>query len=260
MQTFEEQRAFFKEQWPEMKAAAESGGAETVIEFIQGFDDKLERRVLYMFANQGLVNQEWEGKSFDVYIAVCDAGIAEFLRQAEAADDEETRDKRTDGANIISYNLSADLAECWPGDELPRERQHFERGLKAAEDCIRWREELGKPAGPFSMAYWAHGMHSLSLGELEASVESFAKSLDYAREAAAAEGLPVETSAETSFSMILGAGYLGLARWVAGDGEGQELYEQAIAAFKAQCEDRSKADDAQFGIDQLEVVKAKYVK
>jgi hypothetical protein len=259
MQTFQEQLDFFNEQWPKMAAAAEANGCDGIVEYIGGFDDDLERRVLYMFARQGLGNSEWPGKSLDLLIEVADAGMAEFIRQAEAAPDKETRNKRVDGANVISFNLAADLADCWPGDDTPREQRHFERGLKAAEDCLRWREMLGKPAGPFSMAYWVHGMHALSLGDTETAISSFQSSLEYAQQVAAEEGATTEISAESTFGVILEAGYLGLARWKAGVDGGQELYEEAIAAFTAQLQDTEKQDDARFGIDQLQTVKSKYI-
>lgn len=259
MKTFQEQLDFFKQHWPQMAEAAQSNGAAGVVDYIAGFDDDLERRVLYMFAHQGLADKAWEGKSLDLLIDVAEAGIAEFLKQAEAAPDKETRNKRIDGANIISFNLAADLADCWPGDDMPRERRHFERGLKAAEDCLKWREMLGKPAGPFSMAFWVHGMHALSLGDLETAASSFQSSLEYAQQMAAADGASTEVVPGSTFGVILEAGYLGLARWKAGEDGGQELYEEAIAAFTGQLEDENKGQDARFGIDQLETVKARYI-
>ena len=260
MQTYQEQQDFFNERWPQMAKAAESNGSAGVIEFINGFESDLEKRVLYMFARQGLGNDEWEAKSLDLLIEVADAGIAEFMRQAEAAEDKEERNKRVDGANVISFNLAADLADCWPGDETPREKRHYERGLKAAEACLMWREMLGKPAGPFSMAFWAHGMHALGLGDTEVAIGSFQSSLEYAQQAAADEGVSTEAGPQGTFAVILGVGYLGLARWAAGEDDGQQQYNGAIAAFTAQLQAVDKKDDAQFGIDQLEHVKSKYMK
>jgi len=259
MQTYQEQLDFFNEHWPEMATAAEADGCAGIVEYIDGFDDDLERRVLYMFARQGLGSKDWPGRSLDLLIEVADAGMAELIRQAEAAPDKETRNKRVDGANVISFNLAADLADCWPGDDTPHEQRHFERGLKAAEDCLKWREMLGKPAGPFSMAYWVHGMHALSLGDTQTAISSFDSSLEYAREVAADAGASTELAADSTFGVLLEAGYLGLAQWKAGEAGGQELYDRAIAAFTAQLADEDKQEDARFGIDQLETVKAKYI-
>jgi hypothetical protein len=257
--TFEEQLTFFKEQWPLMKEAAESGGSKAVIQFVDGFDDDTERRVLYAFARQGLSMDEWSGKSFDVLIDVGRAGISELLTQAEMSDDAKTRDRRTDTANVIAYNLAADLADCWPGDDAPRTKAHFKAGLEAAERCIRWRKELKKGAWPHSMAYWAKGYHQLALGDTAGAVESLQTSLDFARKGAEEDGKPPTVTADGDFAVIVGAGYLGLVRWVQGDEEGRDQYEEAIEAFRAQLDDESRKDDAEFGIAQLEKVKDKFV-
>jgi hypothetical protein len=256
VETREEQLAYFQSQWPAMKDAAETGGAEAVIRFIDSHDEDVERRVLYAFARQGLAMGKWQGKSLEVVIDVARAGMRELLAQAEAADDPEISDRRTDTANVISYNLAADLADCWPGSDLPRTRAHFQAGLEASEQCIRWREELGKGPWPRSMAYWAKGYHQLRLGDVTGAIDSWQASLDYARQGADEDGGPTVVSADADFAVILGAGYLGLARWADGDPQGRAQYDEAIAAFREQLEDEERKDDAQFGIDQLEKTKA----
>jgi len=251
---------FPENRWDEMRTRMETGGVAAVADFVAGFNDE-ERRKLYSFAQRAFYGREWEGKSFDGYIEIVNAGIAEGIRQAEAASDPEDSAKLLDFANVLSYNLSADLAECWPGDTVPRERRHFEAGLKAAEDCLRWREELKKGPFPFSIAYWAKGMHLLSLGETADALENFRKSFDYAREYAKAEGKDATVSAEGDFGVILGAGYVGLAEWVQGAEAGQSRYEEAVAAFREGAEKyEDKRDDFRFGIDQLEWVKGKFIK
>jgi hypothetical protein len=246
--------------WEEMRTRMEAGGTAAVADFVAGFNDE-ERRKLYSFAQIAFYGREWEGKSFDGYVEVANAGIAEGVRQAEAAASAEDSAKRLDFANVLSYNLSADLAECWPGDTLPRERRHLEAGLKAAEDCIRWREELGKGPGPFAMAYWVKGMHQLSLGDADGAAENFKKSLDYNVEVAKEEGAATEVSPEAGFGLILAEGYVGLAEWVKGDDDGKGRYENAVAAFREGAEKYpDKKDDFQFGVDQLEWVKGKFIK
>ena len=257
-----ETRAKFPDaRWDEMRRLMEKEGPEAVIEFINGFDDDEQRRQLYSFGRFAFAMKEWEGKNLDALVAVANAGIAEGLRQAEAATSAEDSAKLVDFANVLSYNLSADLAECWPGDTLPREKRHFEAGLKAAEDCIRWREELGKGPGPFAMAYWAEGMHQLSLGDVDGAVVNFKKSLEYNVEVAKEEGTATEVSAEAGFGLILADGYVGLAEWVKGDEEGKGRFENALAAFLEGAEKYAdKKDDFQFGLDQLEWVKEKFIK
>lgn len=257
MQTPQEQKAFYDAKWPELKVAAETHGAQGVIDAIAAHQDPLERRVLHMFVRQGLVMGDWQGKTLDAAVAVAKAGIAEFLQQAEGETNEDDKKKRINGANVISYNLSADLADCWPGDDAPRTKAHFEAGLAAAEDCVRWRRELGNPPHTLSMAYWAKGMHELSLGQTTASCESFTRSLAEAQESARLEDQTDAVDPAGTFSVILGAGYLALAKMARGDEGAEGDYEQALGVFRQQLEDEKKAGDAQFGIDQLETVRTK---
>ena len=144
----------------------ERGGAQEVIRYVGSIEDAETRRTVYSIAQKGFGNREWAGRNFDALVEVVRAGIGETLRQAHQTADGETAGKLTDFANRLSYNLSADLADCWPGDDVQRERRHFEAGLRAAEDCVRWRRELGKPPDRRAMAYWAVGMHHISLDNL----------------------------------------------------------------------------------------------
>ena len=102
-------------------------------------------------------------------------------------------------------------------------------------------------------------MHELSLGRADATT-SFARSLEYAQQAATEGGAESEIGAGSTFGVILGAGYLGLALQINGQEGGPELYDEAIRTFRVQLEDEATRDDAQFGIDQFEAVKGKYLK
>jgi len=252
------EQEFPEKHWDEMREWMTSGGPDAVIAFIQGFSDPLERRQLYGLAHQGFSYRDWEGKNFDHLVTVVEAGMAEGVKQAKSAEDAETRAKLLDFANVLSYNLSADLAACWPGDEAPREIRHFEKGLELAERCIAWREELKKGPGPFSMAYWARGMHKLSLGRPEEAETDFATSLQQAVSAAREQGKRETCEAGGEFSVILGTGYLGLARWVQGGDSGRQKYQQAVDAFTATAASfPDQKEDAQFGLDQLRTVAKK---
>lgn len=196
--------------------------------------------------------QDWEGKSYTVAAGVGRGSINRLVREAleaHQAGDEATSRRRTELANVISYNLAADLADCWPGDRPPLTEAHFEEGLKAAEDCIQWRDELMKGPGATSMAWWAKGMHLLSLGRHEEAVRSFHQSLTLAREIA---------QSDEDFGVVLGRGYTGLARWIAGEQAGRDEYREALGVFANQLMDEDHKDDARFGIDQLETVKLRY--
>ncbi len=262
MQTWEDQQTFFEAQWPGLRQALEQGGGEAGAAFALAFSDELERRVLFVFGSSSITEREWQGRDLDAYIRFCDLGIAECLRQAAAETTSELRDKRTDTANVISYNLAASLADCW-GDGQTREqrqpeRRHFERGLQAARDCIRWRLELDKGPAPFAIAYWAKGMHLLSLGDHLGAVESFRVGREFSRLAAEESGLIATLGPQADFGVILASGYLGLARSIAGMSGGLELYQATLAAFTEQLQDPLRAEDAQFGMDQLRAVEQRY--
>jgi hypothetical protein len=254
--TFQEQKAFFDEHWPAMKQAAESGGGPAIVDYVRGIDDELERRVLWVFAHFGLVNEEWEGKDLSAYIEVCDAGLEEILGQAEAADDDEEKAKRLNTAHVLSYNLAADLAPCWPDDSTSRTKAHFLRGRKAAEDCLAWCAE--DRVDGLSRDHWVRGIHQLSLGDVDGAAESWATSLDLAKKLAAEAGEPTEVSPEAGFGVILGTGYLGLARAVRGETEGEEQLASAIKAFTVQLGFNDRRDDATFGIAQLQLVMGRH--
>ncbi|MFQ5654890.1 MAG: hypothetical protein ACE5GW_09190, partial [Planctomycetota bacterium] len=220
--------------WQQMLPGLEAGDAPAVIDLIQSIDDDRQRREIYALAQRAMAGREWPGKSLDLPMEVAQAGIAEGLRQAEAAEDPATAAALTDFANVLSYNLSADLADCWPGDELPREPRHFEAGRRAAEDCLRWRRRLEKGPIPFAIAHWALGIHQISLGDREGARGSFQDSFDRSREAARAEGATDEVGPEGTFHVNLASGYLGIAEAAAGDSQGKTRYEGAIEAFETQ--------------------------
>jgi hypothetical protein len=258
LQTWQEQRDFFLEQWPQLKAALEDGGSEAAIEWINGtFTDDLERRVMYAYARMGVVQQEWDGRSLDAYIPIAEAGITECLRQAEAAGaagDDETRRARTNTANVISYNLGADLAFCWD-DEFEHTAAHFRRGLQAGEDCIRWRTELNNPPMTFSMAHWLRGIHRLALEDNAGALEDFTESLRYAEIAVEADGGPTDL-ARGNGSILLGHGWVALTRLIMGDASAQPEYDKVMGIFREQLtgDDEHVAEDAKWYVMQLEKI------
>lgn len=251
--------------WERLKSEMEQNGPEGVIAFIESMEDEKERLDLYFFSHQAFNNREWnsrdwKGKNFDDYVAVTNAAINEALRQSEKAGDPETARKLLDTANIMSFNFAANLAECWPGDDMPRERRHFEEGLRVASNCVTWREQLGKPPDRKSMAYWVKGMHALSLRDYEASMEAFRRSLEYAREGASAAGKTPEIVAGSTFDVILNNGYLGIAEIATGIDSGRNRYETTRQAFQEQMQSDNKEikEDAAFGLAQLKKVEEKF--
>lgn len=258
MKTFQEQKAFFDKNWDALKEAVEKGGGEEAVKFIEGFEG-LEKRVMYFFARMGLVMGDWQNKNFNDYITVVDSGLS-MLEAEEKKAPEEEKTKWYNSAHIMNYNLSADLADCWPGDDLPRTKDHYSRGLKAAEDCIKLQEKLGNQLGPLSMDWWAKGMHELSLGEIGKAISSWDTSYEYAKTDAEKQEKASQLAKDAPFGVILGHGYLGLARWINGEEDGKAQYDEAINTFKEQTADEATKGDAEFGISQLEKVKQNYLK
>jgi len=245
------------------------GGADKVVAFIQGTADPADRRTLYMLARRVLPDRTAKVRRFDDVIRIARAGIAETLRQAELARARENAEEAKeciDHANKLSYNLSADLAACWPGDEAPRERHHFETGLRAAYDCVVWRQELGKPPDRRAMAHWAAGVHQLSLGNEVEALCAFEAAFGLALEGAAAgdpthDGKPeAYVKQNGDFGVILYFGYAGIARQILWYEAGTRQFVQACAAFEETLKspkDAEAAEDARFGLDQLRWVETK---
>jgi hypothetical protein len=254
-----------------LRSLLDEGGGDQVVAFIQGTADPELRRKLYSVARHALPDRKSKERRFDDLIRIARAGVAEGLRQAELArarSDAEDARQCIDFANRLSYNLAADLAECWPGDEAPRDRRHFEAGLRAAYDCIVWRQELGKPPDRRGMAHWAAGMHQLSLGNIVESLCEFEASFGLALQAAASSSGGVDQEPESyvkpggDFAVILYYGYAGIARHLLGDEAGTRQFEAACLAFKgtlASAADKEAVGDAQFGLDQLLWVERKFV-
>lgn len=231
-----------------MKVAVETGGAQAVIDYIEGFDSDPLRRVLYIASKQVLAPDDVQGKRLDDLITVSDAGIAEMLRQAEDPSDDEAYGQCLRAAHIVSFNLAAELADCWPDDDVPRTEAHHKRGVVAATDCLLWSESAGEPM-PVSNDYWVRGIHQLALGDAAAAIRSWTLSLEFAETAAENEGQSTNAGPDATFAVNLNSGYLGLARWITGDETGKTRYREAIAAFQAKL--ASNDDEAQLGIGQL---------
>ena len=250
----------FSEDWPRLREIAESQGVAGVIASIEAEVDPVQRRGLYSIAVQKLSHQSWPDSSLDNTIGIARAAIEEGIRQAKTESDQNEAARRIEYANVLSYNLSADLAICWPNDDRPRESRHFEAGLSAAEDCLRWRKELKKGAFPFSIAWWAHGIHALSLGRCEVAIESFSKSLIKAKVVAEEEGRSTEFGADANFSVNLATGYLGLARWRQGEDGGEKEFLAAIDAFRSQgLRHLDEQQETEFGVAQLETAASRIV-
>jgi hypothetical protein len=255
MDSFQSQKDFFFEHWPAMKHVLVTSGPRGAIDWIEStFSAELERRVLFVFARLGVVREPWDGRSLDAYVPIAEAGIAECLRQAEGEADPEVRKRRINNANVISYNLGADLAFCWD-DEFERTEDHFVRGEQSGEDCLRWRRQLRNPLYTFSMAHWLRGIHRLALGKTEMALSDFRDSLQYAELQNLEDGKPTEIAGQDG-AILLGHGWVGLTRLILGDHSARPDYDRVMSIFNAQLksDDEHVAGDAKWYLMQLEKV------
>ncbi|MBN1433948.1 hypothetical protein JW921_04255 [Candidatus Fermentibacterales bacterium] len=233
----------------------ETGPPMEVVRFILEQPEQ-DRISLFHLAREVFTFGNWEGKELDDLIVIVDAGIEEAMRQARKAPREpEVVMALVDEANVMSFNLSADLAECWPGDTLVRYERHFERGLSAALQCVEWRIEMDKDEYSLFMAYWAAGMHQLSLERYEQALYTLNQSLNHAQQHTIDSGLPLGVAPQAGFDLLLAHGYLGIALIMCG--ETSEQYDRAIEAFRDGTEETPEwAEDYRFGMAQLEKARA----
>jgi hypothetical protein len=228
----------------EVRKLLDTGDTAPLLAFVAGVASPLERRQLLSVAQQTLSKRKDASRSLDALIEVARAGVAEGLRQAASETDPAEAAKRRDFVQQVSFDLAADLAECWPDDLTPRARRHFEAGLAAASDAVRLRDELGKPPGARAAACWVRGAHELSLGRAKDAAPSFERALDFARRAA--KGAPAAVVPGGDVQVILASGALGLAT-------GTSLFEDACTALDATAVrlDREAAEPVEFAAAQL---------
>ncbi len=241
----------------EMKASYESGGSVAVIAYIAGFSSLDEREVLYRISREKLMFAD--KNDLDSLMAVARAGVMDFIAASETSQqsgDKVLSDKYKAIANIASYNLAADLAECWPNDTAQRSLRHFEAGLAAAINCLQWGTDLKKGPWSFSMAWWAKGAHELSLSKFADAVDSFNESKDFAFIAANEQS----KDPTTDFGCILAGGYVGMALEITGGNQGRPMFDAACTAFEALVPLGGEvSEDSQFGLDQLNTMRSKII-
>jgi len=235
--------------WPKIKKLAETEGAQSIISLCEQEQDIEMRWSLYRFSNQTLAQRDWNGRDLSTAITVGEAAIESMLKIASS--DKAIEKTYKDRANILCYNLGANLCDCWD-DGIERNDTFFEKGVELACRAIKFREELDKGPAPFSMAYWLRGKNYLSLGQVAKAKEDLKKSLDYAKEDARTKSLPDSLSADAGFAVILGYGLVAIAEIVEGVVGARESFDQVIKVFESQIsQDSDKKADAEFGIFQL---------
>lgn len=187
------------ELWSELKPLAEAGDSAGMMAQIEQIEDVPERIAAYRTAIRKMAFDPWENKTLDPMIALADRVIE--LCELEGGD-------MLQQANVICFNTSANLADCWTNG-FPHEERHFRKGLAYAEKALWYREHLGKPAGAKALAMWAIGKHRQSLGMPEA-LDAFEECLRLETEAAEAAGKPAAISGEAPAGYLIAAGYVAI--------------------------------------------------
>ncbi|HTQ09061.1 MAG TPA: hypothetical protein VMI31_03230 [Fimbriimonadaceae bacterium] len=190
----------YEQAWLELKPFAEAGQIERILAAIANREDEADRIGLSRTAIRHLAFDEWHNDNLDVMTAVADYAIAECERLGGDYFEQ---------ANVICYNTSANLCDCW-ADGFSRAPRHFEKGIEYAEKAVWFRDHLGKGPGSKAMAAWALGKHQQSLGRLEGALSSFRRCLDLETEAARESGKPAEISADAPDGYLIAAGYVAL--------------------------------------------------
>lgn len=253
------EKELLEQDWPEMKRLMETEGPDAVLLFPDGLaiHDQMD---LEAMAAKRFYAEEWQGKSLDRYAEYAGRMITKYLHLAEGEEDTERAERYTQFANAQSYNLSANLAECWPEEAgQVKERRHFEWGLKLALRCIALRTALKKDALSMSRAYWLAGAHHLALHQWEQAVAYFTQAFRYASATPEGDG-PLACTPASSLDQVLSLGYLGVALQAQGQGEGKALYDQAIQCCQAiAAGDEKRKPGALYFIQQLVHVKGLYL-
>ena len=229
-------------------------GADAVGEYIRKQDTGV--RVQLDQAAWQLLSTEAE-LSLDEIAYLGQMGIADLASLREEFQDERA-EKLLEMINVLSFNLGAEMADCWPGDTRERDDEHLSLGLGLALDCLRMRVSMLKGPEPFALAWWLRGYFEARLGMLDMAGVSLEQALLSAIAMDGSEPKLRPLREDDSFMVLVNAGYLGLVDRLMEAPRGEMMYDEVIRIFKAQVAAGGEAaQDAEFGIQQLEVAAAR---
>ncbi len=240
------------------------GGGAAVVDLIEAFPTFGERLTLYTLARQTLVIGDGVPAGLDAIGEIADAAIAECESLLAAASDVRERQDLLRALHMVNYNLAADLAYCWPEDDAPRQRRHFERGLQAAAYLLSDLFEGAVAPRALANDHWVRGMHLLSLARVNDSAVSWAKAQELALKASERDGAAkAGVGAGATLQMLLFSGYSSIASYLlAEDGPARPAHESryvsATSALESRSKDPEEREEASYIAAQLEKVRAKY--
>ena len=186
--------------WASLKAMAEAGNFEGMTAAIRAVPEGKERVSLYSSTIRHLAFEPWANRNLDVMIALADQAIAEC---------ESGGDDMLQQANVLCFNMCANLADCW-ADEFVREPRHHEKGIEYARRALELRRQLKRGPGAEAMAMWGLGKHQQSLGRLDEARASFERCLTLESEADVAAGKKAAVGKDASDAYLIAAGYVAL--------------------------------------------------
>ncbi|HEY7270998.1 MAG TPA: hypothetical protein VH951_14330 [Dehalococcoidia bacterium] len=228
-----------------------------VTELIASVSDAATRITLYTLSRRILVLDGGVAGGLDMAIEVADAGIAEVQTMIQAGGTDDQQRNLLRALHVLNFNLAADMCDCWPDDDRPRERRHHERGMEAALYLVGGAFDGMIESGALANDWWVTGMHQLSLGDPGGSRESWNNALRAAQDLARREGKP-DRGSDSIPKVTLISGYLALAAWLTSNGAEREAaeaaFERAAGLFAAAQDDA----DARYSAGQLRKVAARY--
>jgi tetratricopeptide (TPR) repeat protein len=251
-------QALFAQHCDDLRRAAVEGGGVAVVEMIAGLPTFGERLVLYTLARQALSPASGIPGALDVLSDVADAATGECEALLSLTSDPGSAQELLRALHMLNFNLAADLADCWPDDDRPRQTHHFERGLDAADYLLGPVFQGAVAPRALANDHWVRGMHLLSLGRQEEAAACWDEALRHAREAAVRLGAPAG-GPESTLQVLLLEGYNGIAGFVRGDREGGgRRLAQAAADLRRRAEREDEAKEALYLLGQLEKVCSRY--
>jgi len=212
---------------------------------LDGLPDSGDQRLVLLSSIRKAIDASYiENKQLDRMLEIYNACIAEALALAKG--DEEL----IQYANVTSYNLSANLADCWPDAEEKRSEKHFTAGIEAATRCLELRIQLKKPPAAMAMAYFILGVHEYSLQRYSLAEQTWQKKLEN-------ELQSQETSSESDDpNVVLSYGLIGLARWSMGT-EDNGKYKESLRRLEADRNAKNSSEIDLF-VNELMILRQKH--
>jgi hypothetical protein len=238
--------------WSRLREVVDAEGAPGCITAIRSESDNARRNQLSRLAVRKLGGGVGAtGSALDAMIAIGDAAIQDLLKAATDQPGEALR--WLDNANVLAYNLSANLCDCW-GDGDSRQSRHFETGLRYANHALELRRKLNKGHGPFSMAHWVRGKHLLSLGKAIEASDAFRECLECETSLARESGDNPDANESAPAGLLNARAFLGLSLLRAGDPDGQAMLNAALEVLRTRSTrgEGEARDDAQVYREQIE--------